>query len=148
MTDADYCIPCGAGRNEALGDDNFSLVMKACSPACVGEGQFDLRRIDLGLKGDNVTKCGVCNEVMKAEEKDSTILVTLPCFHVFHSRCLGNDIRQCPTCCAAVPDDLSTYRIPYGEQLQRRLDEFPLSGFCTKCMMWNMERVRNTVLGG
>lgn len=148
LTDQDFCIPCGLNtfghRDLVPGfcdpNNDWSVVMNACSPACIGDAVFDLRRVDLGLKGDNFTKCGICDEVMKACEKDTTVLVTLPCFHVFHSQCLGNDIRQCPTCNADLPDDLSSYRAPYEVELQLCLDMFLKLGSCTKCQIWDKRK--------
>ena len=42
---------------------------------------------------------------------------------------------------------MSTYRIRYQEALQKRFDEYLLSGFCAKCQIMIMERERNTPLG-
>jgi hypothetical protein len=50
-------------------------------------------------------------------------------------------------CHGNVPSVMETYRVDRREQLQRRIDEFTLSGFCTKCMIWVMERDRNQPLG-
>jgi len=158
LTDEDYCFPCADGLellNEG-GDNTFGVLMNAMIVGCCGNGTMDMRYVDRGLKGDNHTECSVCHEVLAADSDGSLdqVLVTLPCLHVFHEKCivdwLDSDVGRrnwnCPTCRQVVPDDMSTYRVHYDEQVQRRVDEYPLSGYCTKCMMWLMERIRNEEL--
>lgn len=126
--------------------------MNAMRPACYGDGIIDVRYIDRGLKGDGHTECSICHDISSAESGE--VLVTLPCLHVLHEKCIvgwldsevGRRNWNCPACREVVPEDMSTYRVDYDSQLQRRVDEFPISGFCTKCMMWIMERNRNDEL--
>lgn len=155
LEDQDYCFPCGAGSEALLKDsgDNFGIIMNTMKPACFGNEVVDMRHIDVGLVGDDSTECSVCQETLKHDT--TAVLVTLPCLHVFHDACLvewlGSDIGQrhwsCPTCRKVVPEDLSTYRVDYMEQLQRRVNEYPVSGFCAKCMILIMENNRNAELG-
>lgn len=154
LSDSDYCLPCGAGGD--LSDNNLAVVMRNLKPACVGNGFFNVRRVDIGLKGDDKTTCSICSEVLARQELDmaKSTLVTLPCMHIFHEPCLVDWLKSdhgqrnwnCPECRAPAPEEMSTYRVHYEEQVQRRLDEYPLSGFCTKCMIWVMERNRNDQL--
>jgi len=171
LSDSDYCLPCGAGLELLTG--NFAVLMRMMYPTCWGNASMDLRYVDIGLKGDGFTECAICHDVLAATEggtgdsgdggdassssssSSSQALVTLPCLHIFHETCVvrwlnsetGSRSWNCPTCRRPVPDDMSTYRIRYDEQVQRRVDEFPLSGFCTKCMIMNMENHRNEELG-
>jgi hypothetical protein len=151
LSDADYCAPYGAGA-DLLGEDNsYGLVMNAMKPPCYGNGEIDLRYIDIGLKGDNKTECSVCQ---LGSNSETDVLVTLPCMPIFHEACivewLGSNLGatnwNCPSCRALVLEDMSTYRVNYEEQLQRRVEEYPLSGSYTKCMIWIMERNRNDEL--
>jgi hypothetical protein len=155
LSDKDYCFPCGAGAEMLHGGDvNFAVVMNTMKPACYGNEVMDIRHIDIGLQGDGHTECSICTEALKTGTE--AILVTLPCMHIFHEKCivqwlesdLGARNWHCPLCRDKVPEDMSTYRVAYEEQLQRRIDEFPLSGFCTKCIISIMERNRNQSLGG
>jgi hypothetical protein len=158
LSDQDYCFPCGAGAELLYGDANpnanFALLMNLMKPACFGNEVMDIRHVDIGLQGDGHTQCSICTDVLQTGTE--AIIVTLPCMHIFHEQCivqwlesdLGARNWKCPLCRQQVPQDMSTYRVAYEEQLQRRIDEFPLSGFCTKCMISIMERNRNQVLGG
>ena len=108
--------------------------------------------MDLGLKGDGVATCHICTETLDASGEMN--LVTLPCVHQFHASCLrewlSSDLGQrnwnCPTCREVVPMDMSTYMVRYKSELQNRFQEFLLSGFCNKCILWVMERNRNEIL--
>lgn len=148
-----YCFPCGAAPPPSESEDNMAYMMRINKPGCVGNNKVDLRLMDLGLKGDGVATCSICNEVLGASE---TNLVTLPCVHQFHTACiqewlssdLGRRNWNCPTCRHAVPSDLSTYIIEYDLELQNRFKEFLLSGYCHKCILWVMEKDRNTKLAG
>jgi hypothetical protein len=155
LSDKDYCFPCGAGAELLLGGEvNFAVLMNTMKPACYGNEVMDIRHVDIGLQGDGHTECSICTDVLQTGTE--AILVTLPCLHIFHEQCivqwlesdLGARNWHCPLCRDKVPEDMSTYRVAYEEQLQRRIDEFPLSGFCTKCMISIMERNRNQILGG
>jgi hypothetical protein len=142
---ADYCLPCGAGSEQLNNQDNFGRIMQMMKPGCFGNEICDLRYIDIGLKGDDHTECPVCQEVLVGDTK--LVVVTLPCLHVFHKACiqdwlqsdLGQENWNCPSCRHPVPGDMSIYCIEHNEQLQRRIDEYPLSGFCTRCMIMIME---------
>lgn len=148
VEDSDFCLPCGAG-SDLLAVDNFGRIMQMMKPGCYGNETCDLRYIDLGLKGDGQAECSVCQEIL-ANDTD-LVIVTLPCLHVFHEECiqnwlgsrLGQENWNCPSCRKTVPGDMSIYCIQYKEQLQRRIDEYPLSGFCTKCMIMIMENNRH-----
>ena len=150
--DSDYCFPCGAG-SELLNDQgNFGIVMQQSKPGCFGNEMNDMRHMDLGLKGDDHVECSVCQEILQNDT--SLVIVTLPCLHVFHEECiqqwLGSNLGQrnwsCPSCRKQVPGDMSIYCVEYLEQLQRRIDEYPLSGFCIKCMIMIMENNRHEEL--
>jgi len=152
MQDGDYCFPCGAG-SELLGNqDNFGRLMQLMRQGCLGDETCDIRYMDRGLKGDDHTECPVCQEVLTNDT--SIVLVTLPCLHVFHEACirqwLGSNLGQhnwnCPSCRKEVPGDMSIYCIHHDEQLQRRIDECPLSGYCTKCIIKIMECNRHEQL--
>jgi hypothetical protein len=154
LSDKDYCFPCGAGSELLSRDANFSLLMNLMKPACVGNEVMDMRHADIGLQGDGHTECSICTGVLQTGTEE--IIVTLPCMHIFHEQCivqwlesdLGARNWKCPLCRQQVPEDMSTYRVAYEEQLQRRIDEFPLSGFCTKCIISIMERNRNQPILG
>ncbi|KAL7445220.1 hypothetical protein ACHAXM_011900 [Skeletonema potamos] len=153
LEDDEYCIPCMAApppdENEEIGE----WIMRVNRPACVGNNKLDLRFMDLGLKGDGLATCGICTETLGSSEKN---LITLPCVHQFHSSCLqewlSSDLGRvkwsCPTCRHIVPSNLKTYMVQYETELRNRFQEFPLSGFCQKCIMWFMEKDRNQVLHG
>ena len=150
----DYRIPCGAtpypqitGTDISLCDKNFHLIMDLMKPGCVGDESADFRRMKLGLIGDNKTECSFCIDVLRENHK----IVTLPCFHVFHDECIMLSVNSgsstCPDCQMDLPNDLSTYRVDADEQVQKRIDEYPISGYCEKCQIWIMERNRNIELG-
>jgi hypothetical protein len=157
LSDKDYCFPCGAGSEllyrGANHNENFALMMNLLKPTCYGDEVMDMRYTDIGLQGDGCTLCSICTDVLKTGTE--AIIVTLPCMHIFHEQCivqwlesdLGAQNWECPLCRQRVPEDVSTYRVAYEEQLQKRIDEFPLSGFCTKCIISIMERYRNQSLG-
>jgi hypothetical protein len=152
LEDADYCLPCQASPaippNE---EEPFDRVLRVSRPACVGNNYLDLRHMDIGLKGDGVTTCSICTSSLDPTE---TELITLPCVHQFHTSCimewLSSDIGKknwnCPTCRKTVPHNMTTYVIQYEEELRNRFQEYLLSGFCAKCMLWVMERNRNESL--
>ena len=98
-------------------------------PACVGNNTIDVRRMDLGLKGDGVSLCGICQETLDDHTitdssgssvfgQQQEILVTLPCVHMFHDSCLAEWLQSdlgrvhwdCPTCRGRVHHTLATYR--------------------------------------
>jgi len=158
LSDSDYCFPCGAGGDRLTG--NFGIVMTKTKPACWGNGFIDMRRVNIGLDGDDTTECSVCQEIMVSGGAGGSSsrrrnYVTLPCLHVFHEECIVNwldsNIGQrnwnFPTCRKVVPNDMSTYRVNYDRHVQVRVNEYPLSGFCTKCMIMIMENNRNEALG-
>ncbi|CAB9516394.1 expressed unknown protein [Seminavis robusta] len=150
--DADYCFPCGGGSELLNNAGNFGRVMQLSKPGCYGNESNDMRFMDLGLKGDDQTECAICQDVLRNDT--SIVLVTLPCLHVFHKGCiqqwlssnLGQQNWSCPSCRKTVPGDMSIYCIEYNEQLQRRIDEYPLSGFCIRCMIMIMENNRHEEL--
>lgn len=152
LNDSDYRFPCGAGSHVLEADSNFGIVMTAAKPACYGDGMIDMRHVDIGLKGDDQTDCTICHEVLASDSNE--ILVTLPCLHVFHRHCIVSWLRSnvgdqnwnCPTCREVVPDIISTYINDHDEQTQKRVNEYPVSGFCTHCQIYIMERNRNTEL--
>lgn len=39
------------------------------------------------------------------------------------------------------------YKIDYSTQLQKRIDEFPFSGMCCKCIIWFFEKRKDHILG-
>lgn len=149
---ADYCLPCGAGYEQFQSQDKYGRVMQLAKPGCFGNEVNDMRYMDLGLKGDDQAECSVCQDVLKNDTR--LVVVTLPCLHVFHEACiqdwlgsrLGQQNWNCPSCRKTVPGDMSIYCIDYNEQLQRRIDEYPLSGFCTRCMIMIMENNRHESL--
>lgn len=161
LPDSDYCFPCGAGAERL--DGNLAIVLTKTKPACWGTGQMDVRRANIGLVGDDCTECSICCQVLKSPsdgqqqqlDDRQVVLVTLPCLHVFHKECtiqwLGSQVGSrnwnCPTCRQVVPDNMSTFCNPYNnEQLQSRINEYPVSGFCTKCNVMIMENHRNDEL--
>jgi hypothetical protein len=160
LQDTDYCLPCGAGSENLDGSDNFGRLMQLMKSGCFGHETCDLRFMDIGLKGDDRTECSVCQEVLLANsnsnDKSGVVLVTLPCLHIFHESCiknwLGSDLGlqnwNCPFCRKTVPGDLSIYCVGYAEQLQRRFDEYPLSGYCTKCIIMMFETRRYETFPG
>lgn len=103
-------------------------------PACMRDEMLDLRFMDYGLKGDGVTACTICTDVLRediVQEESRSMLVSLPCMHVFQKECLvswfGSDLGgqkwNCPTCRSAMPWDTSTYVVDYKNQLQKRVNE-------------------------
>jgi hypothetical protein len=156
LNDEDYCFPCGAtyANNSNEFDTAFDYIMTMARPACVGNNLVDMRLMDLGLKGNGTDTCSVCTEVLLDTSVNSNcdeVLVTLPCVHMFHEACLcqwlksdlGRRNWSCPTCRHPVPHNLSTYHVKYDTQLRNRFQEFLLSGFCHKCILWVMEKDRN-----
>lgn len=148
----EYCFPCGATHDD--GEFNsLDYIMTMGRPACVGNNQMDVRLMDLGLKGNGITTCNICTELVDTDSSSDEILVTLPCVHMFHESCLqqwlDSDIGRrnwdCPTCRDPVPHNLATYHIKYESQLRNRFKEFLLSGFCPSCILWVMEKDRNQV---
>jgi hypothetical protein len=128
--------------------------MNLLKPACYGNEVMDLRHADIGLQGDSHTLCSICADVL--HNGTEAIIVTLLCLHIFHEQCivqwlesdLGAQNWEYPLCRKQVPEDISTYRGAYNEQLQQRIDEFPSSVFCTKCIISTMERgYRNQSIG-
>lgn len=158
LADEEYCFPCGAtyANNGRDFDNTFDYMMAMGRPACVGNNQVDLRRMDLGLKGNGVASCSICTEVLDADSNSEEVLVTLPCVHMFHESCLrewlqsdlGRTHWNCPTCRQQVPRNLATYHVRYDAQLCNRFKEFLLSGFCPSCILWVMEKDRNQAIPG
>ena len=60
--------------------------MTQTQPACAGNEVMDLRRLDIGLTGDDVTECSVCQEPMKHDV--SAVVVTLAALPTRLSRIL------------------------------------------------------------
>lgn len=153
LGDDEYCFPCGAIPPPDENEGTFEWIMRVNRPACIGNNKVDLRYLDLGLKGDGLATCSICNEIFGTSEKN---LVTLPCVHQFHTTCLQEWLQSdlgrlnwnCPTCRHIVPSNLTTYIVQYTTELRNRFQEYPLSGFCQKCILWYMERDRNQVLHG
>ena len=153
LEEEEYCFPCMAAPPADENEEIVEWIMRMNRPACVGNNKLDLRYMDLGLKGDGVATCGICTETLGVSEKN---LVTLPCVHQFHASCLqkwlSSDLGRlnwnCPTCRHSVPHNMKTYLVHYETELRNRFQEFPLSGFCHKCILWQMERNRNQALQG
>ncbi|KAL7492920.1 hypothetical protein ACHAWT_002056 [Skeletonema menzelii] len=153
LDEDEYCFPCCAAPPVDENEEVNEWIMRVNRPGCVGNNKLDLRFMDLGLKGDGVATCGICTDTLEFSE---THLVTLPCVHQFHASCLqkwlSSDLGRlnwnCPTCRHSVPHNLKTYLVNYETELRNRFQEFPLSGFCSKCILWVMERNRNQVLQG
>ena len=151
LDDEDYCFPCMTAPPPTEDEEMIEWIMRLSRPACVGNNKLDLRYMDLGLKGDDVATCGICTETLCKDD-----LVTLPCVHHFHFSCLekwlSSDLGRlnwsCPTCRARVPNYLGTYKVQYATELRNRFQEFPLSGFCQKCILWFMEKDRNVLAQG
>eukprot|EP00577_Skeletonema_sp_RCC1716_P019368 CAMPEP_0113411466 /NCGR_PEP_ID=MMETSP0013_2-20120614/22280_1 /TAXON_ID=2843 ORGANISM="Skeletonema costatum, Strain 1716" /NCGR_SAMPLE_ID=MMETSP0013_2 /ASSEMBLY_ACC=CAM_ASM_000158 /LENGTH=327 /DNA_ID=CAMNT_0000297821 /DNA_START=99 /DNA_END=1079 /DNA_ORIENTATION=- /assembly_acc=CAM_ASM_000158 len=151
LEEDEYCFPCMAAPAVEENEETVEYIMRLNRPACVGNNKLDLRFMDLGLKGDNVATCGICTETLSSSE---TKLVTLPCVHQFHASCLqewlSSDLGRlnwnCPTCRHSVPHNMKTYMVNYETELRNRFQEFPLSGFCHKCILWFMEKDRNQAL--
>ena len=154
----DYCFPCGGGlpsssEVSSLGQmDNLTRILILSKKACVGSNVLDVRYMDVGLKGDDDTACSICSETIVATDQQ---LILLPCVHIFHQGCieqwlkseLGTRQWNCPTCRALVPANMETYKVNYKKQLQDRFNEYPISGYCTKCIISNMESLRNDPTG-
>jgi hypothetical protein len=153
LEEDEYCIPCMAAPPPDENEETVGWIMRVNRPACVGNNTLDLRFMDLGLKGDGVATCGICTETLDTSE---TNLVTLPCVHQFHAPCLqqwlSSDLGRvnwsCPTCRHIVPSNMKTYIVQYETELRNRFQEFLLSGFCPKCILWFMEKDRNQALEG
>ena len=153
LEEHEYCFPCMAAPSPDENEEIVEWIMRVNRPACVGNNTLDLRFMDLGLKGDGVATCGICTETLGTSE---TKLVTLPCVHQFHTSCLQEWLQSdlgrlnwsCPTCRHIVPSNLATYTVKYETELRNRFQEFPLSGFCPKCILWFMEKDRNQALQG
>lgn len=123
--------------------------------------------MDLGLKGDGVSLCGICQETLDDHTiitdsagssvfgQQQEILVTLPCVHMFHDSCLAEWLQSnlgsvhwdCPTCRGRV-HLIRWSPTGAGIKLNFKTDskKFLLSGFCPKCIIWFMERDRNQLL--
>lgn len=153
LEEEDYCLPCMAAPPVDENEEITAWIMRVNRPGCVGNNKLDLRFMDLGLKGDGVATCGICTDTLESSE---TNLVTLPCVHQFHASCLqewlSSDLGRlnwnCPTCRHSVPHNMQTYLVNYETELRNRFQEFPMTGFCQKCILWVMERNRNQVLPG
>ena len=160
LEDGEYCFPCGAtyAQSGEEFDNVIDMMLSMGKPACVGDNKIDIRLMDLGLKGDGAEVCSICDQIFEATSAEANseeeALVTLPCVHMFHYPCirewLQSDIGRrnwnCPTCRSHVPHNLAIYRIRYDAELRNRFQEFLLSGFCPKCILWVMERDRNQIL--
>ena len=152
----DYCLPCGGGLPSELSSlgqmQNLARILILSKKACVGNNVLDVRYMDMGLKGDNHQVCSICSETIATTDQE---LILLPCVHIFHQGCieqwlqseLGTRQWNCPTCRALVPSNMETYKVGYTKQLQDRFNEYPISGYCTKCIISNMESLRNDSTG-
>jgi len=134
--------------------DSLQKIMRLMRPACVGDNTVDFRRFDLGLRWDGITECAVCHqEVMRKQDQN---VITLPCFHVFHARCAtqwaeqkNSEPKSCPTCSIPMKKPLLTYHpLDYDDKLEKRFDEFVLSGMCEKCQIWYQERDQGEACNG
>ena len=153
--DDDYCLPCGGGllTSDSLNRIGaLTRILALTKKACVGNNLLDVRYMDIGLKGDDHTTCSICSETIATTDQQ---LILLPCIHIFHQGCiqdwlkseLGTQQWNCPTCRAVVPSNMETYCVQYDRQLQDRFNEYPISGFCTRCIISNMESLRNDSTG-
>ena len=154
----DCCLPCGGGlpsssELSSLGQmHNLTRLLILSKKACVGNNVLDVRYMDIGLKGDNHQVCSICSETIATTDQE---LILLPCVHIFHQGCieqwlqseLGTRQWNCPTCRALVPSNMETYKVKYTKQLQDRFNEYPISGYCAKCIISNMESLRNDSTG-
>mmetsp|Transcript_40049 Transcript_40049/g.78251 ORF Transcript_40049/g.78251 Transcript_40049/m.78251 type:complete len:339 (-) Transcript_40049:104-1120(-) len=119
----DYMVP-------AEDQEDFELLRNACIPACAGDGSVHFARFGEGLVGTG-SDCAICTEPI------FTDVLRLPCNHMFHLGCaktwLEDHEENCPTCRKDLPNPWRTYVLNADEQIQRRMEEWLLTGMCERC---------------
>jgi hypothetical protein len=108
----------------------FEKVKDACVPGCSGDGQVDFARFGEGLIG-TTDECPICQEPLLAQS------LRLPCNHMFHVQCAKSWLEEhntCPTCRGELINPWKTYVFAdIYKQIQRRIEEWFLSGMCERC---------------
>mmetsp|Transcript_21452 Transcript_21452/g.44105 ORF Transcript_21452/g.44105 Transcript_21452/m.44105 type:complete len:329 (+) Transcript_21452:187-1173(+) len=118
----DYMIP-----NEEQQD--FERLRNVCVLACTGDGTVNFARFGEGLVGVG-EDCAICTEPIFADA------IRLPCSHMFHRECAKvwlEEHQNCPTCRKDLANSWQTYAVDADEQIQRRIEEWFLSGMCERC---------------
>lgn len=118
----DYMVP----KEDQHG---FERLRNACVPACSGDGLVDFARFGEGLVGIG-EDCPICTEPILAE------VIRLPCNHMFHRECAKvwlEKHQNCPTCRRDLVNPWKTHAVNADAQIQRRMEEWFLSGMCERC---------------
>jgi Ring finger domain len=108
-----------------------ALIKEACTPACVGDGFVDFTQFGGGLLGSDDDDCPICHEQLFEGS------LRLPCGHMFHAICTKEWLEEhgtCPTCRRELINPWQSYYFDdVGQQIQRRIEEWFLSGMCERC---------------
>jgi hypothetical protein len=121
-------------------DMNFFEKLKwNLAPACCGDGSINFQRFGEGVIAGKNDECSICLDAILGD------LIRLPCNHRFHVNCVKpwfHDQGQhtCPTCRTPLVNSWDSYVIEKtNEHIQKRFDEWFLSGMCERCQAVNME---------
>ncbi|KNC81468.1 hypothetical protein SARC_06198 [Sphaeroforma arctica JP610] len=103
-------------------------------PTCTGDTVVDFHRFADGLTG-NGDMCDVCFDELTV----GCEIFAMPCRHFVHKRCgmawftiPGNE-RICPCCRQKTPVRYKSYLRYSHVFLQKRMDEWVVSGMCERC---------------
>lgn len=122
-----------------VGDDmnDFEKIKSLVQPACVGDGYVDFTRFGEGIVANGQEECTICQTGIKGD------LIRLPCNHRFHVQCVKPwlvENQTCPSCRTELPNPWKTYLFKVSnDQIQKRFDEWFLSGMCERCQAVNLE---------
>ena len=137
------CLPCDLPEKSKCMDlmvedpNEFEHLKSLVVPACVGDGNVDFTRFGCGIIGNGQDGCTICQTDIQGD------LIRLPCNHRFHVDCVKPWLKEhtsCPSCRKELTNPWETYLFEISnQQIQKRFDEWFVSGMCERCQAVNHE---------